>query len=188
MFQVNFLPWRTRQLMSRYHFWLNLFFLQSVIIIVGIMLIFLLWKNEHLQHQITLIQLLQQQKVLQTIYLATQKKAKLLQNIKIRNKNHQHIQQQTKNYLMLLQRLSRLIPENCWLLRLEQQGNLFVFDGISNNYTAIITFLRKLAAEDSLFNIQLHNINQNQEGKLYFVIHAKGLYQEYSLQKRNINE
>ncbi len=56
------------------------------------MLIFLLWKNEHLQHQITLIQLLQQQKVLQTIYLATQKKAKLLRNIKTRNKNYQHIE------------------------------------------------------------------------------------------------
>ncbi|AWK14892.1 hypothetical protein CCS41_11055 [Candidatus Fukatsuia symbiotica] len=116
--------------------------------------------------------------------LATQQGAEHLERIKARRRNHQKIQHQTYNYLILLQRLSRLIPDSCWLIKLEQHDDLLVLAGIGNNYTTIIAFLQKLVAEDNLFNIQLHNLNQQKKGELHFVIHVKGLYKMYNLQEK----
>lgn len=180
MFQVNFLPWRMKQLKVRYRFWRNLFLLKIIFLIIITLVLSLSWRNEHQQQRLSLAALLQQQAALQAVYLATQQEAARLQRIKSRRKVYQREEKQAQRYVVLLQSLSRLIPNNCWLVKLEQQNNAFILDGISEDYATIVAFSQRMAAEDNLFNIQLNDVTQQDSGYVHFVMHVNWREEKYT--------
>lgn len=172
MYQVNFLPWRIIQLQARYRFWCNSLLIQSLVIVAGVLIILWLWVSEKQQQRILLITLSQQQATLGKAYEITKNNLMKLKKIKLLQQAHQLAQLHTQRYLVLLQQLSLLIPDSCWVTSIEEHNDVLVLVAISDNYAAIIIFLQQLSESGYLGNIRLGDVNKSDHSKYHFVIHA----------------
>ena len=174
MYQVNFLPWRTAQLHTRYHFWRNCLFIQSVIAMAGISGVFWLWADTQQQQHAELVVLAQQKAQLEKVWQLTNKKIMKLKKMKSMQQKQQLARRHSQRYLVLLRQLPLLIPQSCWITRFEEQSGVLIFAAKSNDYAAIITFFQKLNEEQDLVNIRLGDVinNNDDNGKYHFVIRA----------------
>ncbi len=172
MYQVNFLPWRMAQLKVRYRFWRNCFLIQGLVAITVMIVMLSSWIQEQQQQQAKILALSQQQEKYQAAYELTSRgfmKLKKMQSFQqMQHKEQLHAQR----YLMLLQQLSLLIPDNCWISALKEQNDILILVAGSDDHTAIMAFFHKLNEQKELGNIYLNKVEQSSDAKYHFIIHA----------------
>ncbi len=172
MYQVNLLPWRIAQLQMRYCFWRNCLFMQGLAIITGMMMMLGLWTHEQQQQQIQLSNLIHKQEKIKKTYEITHSRQVKLEKMQSIQKIWQQASLRNQRYSMLLQQLSLLIPDSCWLTAIEEHNGLLKLVANSHHHAAIMTFLRKLSEESNLEKIYIYDIKRSNHSIYHFVIHA----------------
>lgn len=180
MLQVNFLPWRERQRMQRYHFWKRLFsfMLCMVVAIAGIVNGGLQADIKRSEKQLALLasnQVLlsrQQEKIETTLRHIKENEQRTL----LGRQQFMH----SLRYLQLLETIARWIPPDVWLTAVEERTGNITLLGEGGSYPAILAFSQGLGKNVDLQHIKLTEIRYQPTQKFRFTLQAQFVGQDFT--------
>lgn len=173
MYQVNFLPWRTRVQRRCGAFWLRMFVLQLVLVLAVLMVVFGLLSQQQSQRYEALLTLLRQQAELTTRYQQLQQAMAQLARLTAQAEQHDKNLVHNRRYLLLFQQLSAILPAPLWLIALESNAQNITLRGLSRRYEAVVQFEQQLAALPLLPRYRLAEVAQRQDGLFSFTLAAQ---------------
>lgn len=172
MYQVNLLPWRSHRLRQRYRFWLSCFCLQLLVILVLLALIYGALSYQQLQQRRVLQEKAQQYANLEgQIQQKRQIIAELARLAAVQVRQQQN-EAHNRRYILLLQQLSRTLPEALWITELEENAKGFSLHGQGGHYAAITLLEQRLSALPWLQSSHLTDVIQGKDGVLAFILTA----------------
>ncbi|PVZ84633.1 fimbrial assembly protein [Serratia sp. S1B] len=172
MYQVNLLPWRSRQLRQRYRFWLTSFCVQLLVILIFLALIYGLLSYQQWQQRQVLQEKAQQYANLEEQIEQKQQIIAKLARLAAEEVRHQHNEAHNRRYLLLLQQLSRRLPDALWITELEENAKGFSLHGWGGHYAAITLFEQRLSVLPWLQNSHLTDVTKSEDGVLAFILTA----------------
>ncbi|AHG19966.1 hypothetical protein Z042_10205 [Chania multitudinisentens RB-25] len=173
MYQVNLLSWRIRAQRQRYRFWLCVFSIQLLIALAIPTTAFFWLRYQQEQQQRTVQALTQQHQVLAERLQQTQQVMATLARLTAKEARRQQNEIHNQRYLRLLQQLAAVIPDQLWLIALEENANGISLRGFSQHYAAIAQFEQRLAALPWLQGQRVAEVTQHKDGILIFTLTAR---------------
>ncbi|MEH2921837.1 PilN domain-containing protein [Samsonia erythrinae] len=187
MLLINLLPWRKNRMRQQARRWLGLLWLQLVLMLCLVVVLYFLWQHRQQRAQEMLNAAEAEQRQLTSHYQQTYSVRDRLRRYQEKERTEAIILRDNRRNLQLFEQLVSMLPARLWLTEIVDRRSHLLLSGLSENYDDIIALQHALSRHASVERVHLlHTSRERDAGtRLSFSFRADWFGMTLSPQEKN---